>query len=177
MDELDDEGFFDGEKPLLGRIMCELVEGKSDALVEFLTRQEPISPSAAYFLGMFIKKGLGEYAFRLERVVRRGAPKTDSLVRARNAALWVHWTMNKPNNGRHNPKREEAIKRAARWYHVDPKRIRAELPFFEQWCKKAMHPRTFRKMFKEVMATSIADMIVSSASNPASQIKSDTCQK
>ena len=157
MDELDDEGFFDGEKPLLGRIMFELVKGKSDALIEFLTRQEPISPSAAYFVGSFIKEGIGDYAFRLERVFRRGAPRTDSLVRASKAALWVHWTVNKPNNGRRNPKREDAIRRAARRYHVDAKRVREELSFFEQF--HAMRPREFRRKFKQLTADFLVDMI------------------
>ena len=58
MDELDEEGFFDGEKPLLGLIMRDLTQGKFDTLIEFLTREKAISPSAAYFVGRFIKEGL-----------------------------------------------------------------------------------------------------------------------
>ena len=150
MDELDEEGFFDGEKPLLGLIMRDLTQGKFDTLIEFLTREKAISPSAAYFVGRFIKEGFGEYTFGLEPVVRRGAPKTDSLLRARNAALWVHWTVNKPNRGRHNPKREEAIIRAARHFHVDQKRVREELKFFERW--PAVHPREFRRKLLQTVA-------------------------
>jgi hypothetical protein len=57
--------------------------------------------------------------------------------------LWVHWTVNKPNPGRHNPKREGAIIRAARHFHVDQKRVREELKFFERW--PAVHLREFRR--------------------------------
>ena len=167
-----DQDWFPDEKPFIGRIMIELSDGRTDALIEFLTRGKPISAPGAHFLGsVFQSQEFGGYAFRLEHVVRRGAPKTDSLVRARNAALWVHWTVNKPNNGRHDPKREDAIKRAARHYHVDPKRVREELSFFEQF--RATRPREFRQHFRQT----IRDTIISTASDPASQIKSDTCQK
>jgi hypothetical protein len=150
-----DEEFFGGEKLALGHVMHELMAGKTGAFVEFLSRGRAISPGAAYFVGQFIGSGFGDYEFQLKRKTRRGAPRgtlrktqrgtprTASLTRARNAALWVHWTVNKPNPGRHNPKREEAIIRAARHFHVDRKRVGEELKFFERW--PAVHPREFRR--------------------------------
>ncbi len=149
-----DEEFFGGEKLALGHVMHELMVGKAGALVEFLSRGQAISPGAAYFVGQFLGSGFGDYEFQLKRKTRRGAPRgtlrktqlgmprTASLTRARNAALWVHWTVKKPNPGRHNPKREDAILCAARHFHVDQKRVREELKFFERW--PAVRPREFR---------------------------------
>jgi hypothetical protein len=160
MQELDEEGFFEGEKPLIGRVMLELVQGKSDALIEFMCRQEPISPSAAYFVGVFLKEGFGEFAFRLERTVRRGRPGTDSRHRVNYAAIWVNWTVNKPNPGCHNPKREDAIQHAAQRFHVDSKAVRASLEFFEKWDKRPLRPREFRRLFKQLLVNTIADIVV-----------------
>lgn len=125
--------------------MSDLATGQKGSLVKFLTRGKPISSRAALFIGGFLEEGLGQYEFRLARIARRGAPTTDSVSRARNAALWVHWTVNKAAVGRRNPKREEAIARAARHFHVDPKRVRSSLKFVEKF--PPCRPRELRKAF------------------------------
>jgi len=50
-DANNDQDFFADEQGFIGRIMIELADGRSDALIKFLTRAKPISAPGAHFLG------------------------------------------------------------------------------------------------------------------------------
>ena len=167
---LKNDEFLEGEQSAIGKIMLDLSAGKLNALADFLARGKSISAAASYFLGVIMRQEkIGDYTpRRLERISRRGRPKTDSGARAINAALWVHWTVNKLNPERRNPKREEAIAQASRRHHVDSKEVRAELAFFERFGFAPTHPRILRKDFKAAIPPLV---------NSVSSLKSDTSEK
>ena len=168
-----EDEYYVGERRLLGAIAIELASGKLDALAAFLARGKPVSAAAASFLGAALQEEtIGDYTpRRLVRVPSLGRPKTDSRQRVNRAALWVHWLVYKPNIARHNWKREAAILRAAKLFHVDQKLIRKRLAVFEKRHLAPVHPRKVRKALVEA----VADIGRSRASELITQTKTDTC--
>lgn len=168
-----EDEYYAGEQQLLGAIVLELASGKLDALANLLARGKPVSAAAASFLGAALQEEtIGDYTpRRLVRVPSLGRPKTDSRQRVNRAALWVHWLVYKPNIGRHNWKREAAILRAAKLFHVDQKLIRKRLTVFEKRHFAPVHPRKVRK----ARLDTVADIARSRASALISQTKTDTC--
>jgi len=161
-----EEEYYVGERRLLGAIAIELASGKLDALANFLARGKPVSAAAASFLGAALQdETIGDYTpRRLVRVPSLGRPKTDSQQRVNRAALWIHWLVYKTNIGHHNLKREAAILRAAKLFHVDQKLIRKRLTVLEQRRLAPVHPRKVRKAIRDA----VADTARSLASEPIS---------
>lgn len=145
MNENKSSDYFDGEEPLLGDIILGLMYGKTEPLLKFLLRGEPISGAAALWIANFLQKGMGKYVFTLELKTKRGAPTTDSSARAFEAALWVYWITNIPESRRKPAKRETAIRIAAKHYHLDPKRVRAEVCYFEEVRMPVEPPHALRR--------------------------------
>ena len=114
-------------------ITSDLRRGKLGALGNLLARGEPLSRETAEFVGrLFRGEEVGGYEVRLELVNRRRRPKTDSSKRIDRAAEWVYRTMRKPNLTGLNPKREQAVIKTAKRFHVDPKAVRRRLKVLEQ---------------------------------------------
>jgi hypothetical protein len=172
-DKHHEDEYLPGEQRLLGAIALELAAGRMDALAAFLARGKPVSAAAASFLGAALQEEkIGGYnPRRLEHIASLGRPKTDSSARINRTALWIHWMVHKPNVERRNPKREWAIVRGAKRFHVDEKLVRARLKFFEQW--PPIHPREFRK----VLMRTIGDVVSSLTTGSDSQTKSTPSHK
>jgi hypothetical protein len=142
-------------------IIIDIGDGNAGVLTNLLARGEPLSPEIADFVGaLFRGARIGGYSVRLQVVKRAGAPKTNSELRTARAAHWVYWRINAPRA----PKREQAVEKAAKRFHVDAKAVRKRVAYLE---KAGAAPRRLsleRKMFPKVDIDTLRDFVLKTAS-------------